>query len=242
MKYLSAVLALALSVVFAPAVASAQSGVTGAWEITLTTPQGPTAINLTLAQDGDKVTGKLDSPMGSVPITGTNTASAMALRAHLELQGNAVDLGLNGKAESDAMTGVLKIGDFGEFPFTGKRVAAKPEGAAAAAPNAPAGPPPTDANGKWNVVLTLGGAGSFPLSATLKQDGEKVSGVLGSMAGEVPVNGTMVGKTLKLEFKAETPQGALPITMTGELGATGFAGKASIAGLGETDWTATRVP
>src|SRR4051812_34966373 len=116
MKYLTAVLALALSVVFAPAAVSAQSGVTGAWEITLTTPQGATSVNLTLAQDGEKVTGKLDSPMGSVPITGTNSGGAMALTAHVELQGNAMDLGLNGKAESDAMSGVVKIGDFGEFP------------------------------------------------------------------------------------------------------------------------------
>src|SRR5436190_12682990 len=163
MKYLTAALALALSVVLAPAAVSAQSGVTGDWEITLTTPQGATTVNLTLAQDGEKVTGKLDSPMGSVPITGTNTAGAMALTAHVELQGNAMDLGLNGKAESDVMSGVVKIGDFGEFPFTGKRAAAKPDAAAAAASNAPAGPPPTDANGKWNIVLTLGGAGSFPL-------------------------------------------------------------------------------
>jgi hypothetical protein len=239
MKYLTAALALALSVVLAPAAVSAQSGVTGDWEITLTTPQGATTVNLTLAQDGEKVTGKLDSPMGSVPIAGTNTAGTMALMAHVDLQGNAIDLGLNGKAESDAMSGVVKIGDFGEFPFTGKRAAAKP---AAAASTVPSGPPPTDANGKWNIVLTLGGAGTFPLSATFKQDGDKVTGVLSSVGGEVPVSGTMVGKTLKLDFKAETPQGPLPITMTGELGATGFTGKASIAGLGETDWTATRVP
>jgi hypothetical protein len=186
------------------------------------------------------VSGSLESPMGSLPLAGTNTAGTLALTAHVEVQGNALDLGLNGKAEADSMSGTVKIGDFGEFPFTGKRGAATAAAATAAAP-ASAVPAPTDANGKWNIVLTLGGAGSFPLTGTFKQDGDKVSGVLSSMAGEVPVSGTMVGKSLKLEFKIDTPQGQMPITMTGELGATGFAGKASIAGLGESDWTGTRV-
>jgi hypothetical protein len=174
-----------------------------------------------------------------VPLTGTNAGGTLALSAHVELQGNAIDLGLNGKAESDAMSGMVKIGDFGEFPFTGKRGA--PSASADAAPAGAALPAATDANGKWKIVLTLGGAGSFPLTGTFKQEGEKVSGVLSSMAGEVPVSGTMVGKVLKLDFKVDTPQGQLPITMSGELGATGFAGKASVAGVGETDWTATRV-
>jgi hypothetical protein len=237
MKYLTS--ALALVAVLAAAPAFAQGTVAGNWDITMTTPQGPTTVNLKLTQDGDKVSGSLESPMGSVPLAGTNTAGTVALTAHVELQGNAIDLGLNGKVDGDSMTGAVKIGDFGEFPITGKRGAATAS-ASAAAPAAAAAAP-TDANGKWNIVLTLGGAGSFPLTGTFKQDGEKVSGVLTSMAGEVPVSGTMVGKALKLEFKVDTPQGQLPITMTGELGATGFAGKASIAGLGDTDWTATRV-
>jgi len=238
MKYLTS--ALALVVVLAAAPAFAQGTVAGNWDITMTTPQGPTTVNLKLTQDGNKVSGSLESPMGSVPLAGTNTAGTVALTAHVELQGNAIDLGLNGKADGDSMNGAVKIGDFGEFPFTGKRGPAA--AASAAAAPATAASAPTDANGKWNITLTLGGAGSFPLTGTFKQDGEKVSGVLTSMAGEVPVSGTMAGKTLKLEFKVDTPQGQLPITMTGELGTTGFAGKASIAGLGDTDWTATRVP
>jgi len=179
--------------------------------------------------------------MGSVGIAGTTTAGALVLSARLDLQGSAMDLGISGKPDGDSMNGTVKFGDFGEFPFTGKRVAATVEAPAAPVANAPAGPPPTDANGKWNIVLTLGSTGSLPLAATLTQDGEKVSGMLSSIAGQVPVSGTMVGKSLKLQFKVATPQGELPITMTGELGAAGFSGKASVAGLAETAWTATPV-
>jgi hypothetical protein len=75
----------------------------------------------------------------------------------------------------------------------------------------------------------------------MKQDGDKVSGTMNSMAGSVVLAGTVTGKTVKFEFEAETPQGKLPITMTGDIGETGVTGKAAISGLGEADWTATRV-
>ena len=82
--------------------------------------------------------------------------------------------------------------------------------------------------------------GDLPATATLTQDGTNVTGMLSSMAGDVPVKGTMTGNSLKLEFTAETPQGPITVTMTGELAATGFTGKASLAGIGEADWKATR--
>jgi hypothetical protein len=243
MKYLP-MLALAVIFGFAPSAAVAQGSVAGDWELTLNTPQGFNTVNLTLAQDGDKITGNLNSPMGSVPVTGTNTAGALALTAHIDIQGNGIDLGLNGKVEGESLNGAVKFGDFGEFPFTGKRAA--PKTAASSGGPAPGGGAPavnaTDANGHWNIILTLAGAGEFPVSATLTQQGEKVSGTFSSAIGDVAVAGTMVGKLLKLEFTAETPQGSLPVTMTGELGTSGFIGKATIVGMGEADWTGTRVP
>jgi hypothetical protein len=109
-------------------------------------------------------------------------------------------------------------------------------------PSAPGGLS-TGAAGKWNIVLTIPGAGQFPASATLTQEGDKVAGVLSSqLGGEVAVTGTMTGTSLKLEFMAVTPQGGIPIVMTGIMSDQGLTGKASVAGMGEVDWTATRVP
>jgi hypothetical protein len=51
----------------------------------------------------------------------------------------------------------------------------------------------------------------------------------------------MVGTTLKLEFKADTPAGPMAVSMTGELGPSGLSGKSAVAGLGETDWVGRRV-
>ncbi|MQA31656.1 MAG: hypothetical protein GEU82_17775 [Luteitalea sp.] len=66
--------------------------------------------------------------------------------------------------------------------------------------------------------------------------------MLNSLAGDVAVNGTVTSAVLRIEFQAKTPQGELPIVMTGDFTGTGAAGKAGIAGMGEVDWTATRVP
>jgi hypothetical protein len=82
--------------------------------------------------------------------------------------------------------------------------------------------------------------GEFPVQADFKQDGTKLTGTFSGPTGDVTLQGTMTGPSLKLEFEVETPQGKMPIVMTGELGAQGFAGKATIAGMGEANWKGTR--
>jgi hypothetical protein len=85
--------------------------------------------------------------------------------------------------------------------------------------------------------------GEFPVTAVLTQEGEKVSGTVAlptNPAGTIPVNGTMVGSALTLDFVVQTPQGDMPVAMKGDLGPSGFAGKASLGPLGEADWTGTR--
>ena len=234
-------------VLMAPIAAHAQTtNVAGAWDITLSTPQGENTVNVTFKQDGDKVTGTLSSPMGEVPLTGTATAGNLKVVGNIDAGGAQLEMGFTGKVAGDTVDGMVKVGDFGEFPFTGKRAAPKAPAASAstaAAPARPAAAPAAgagNAGGKWDVVLSIAGVGDFPMTATLTQMTDKVAGSISSQAGDVPVSGTMTGNALKLEFIAQTPQGDIAITMTGTLGASGFTGKASIAGMGEADWTAKR--
>jgi hypothetical protein len=218
---------------------------TGAWELTVDTPQGPNTSTLSLKQDGDKLTGDLTSQMGSTPITGTFSAGTVAVTANIDIQGTSLQLGINGKLDADTMAGEVKFGDFGAFPFTAKRAGTA---AAAAAPAPPAAPAAraaapgstTDATGKWDIVLNIEGVGEFPVQADFKQDGTKLTGTFSGPAGDVTLQGTMTGSSLKMEFEVETPQGKMPIVMTGELGAEGFAGKATLAGMGEANWKGTR--
>jgi hypothetical protein len=233
--------------VLAPLAALAQTtNVAGAWDLTLSTPQGDNTVTVTFQQDGDKVTGTLASPMGEMALAGTAAAGTLKAVGTFDAGGQALEMTFTGKVAGDAVDGTVKFGDFGEFPFTGKRAGAKAAApaATAAAPTAArpaaASASAAGAGGKWDVVLSIAGAGDFPMTATLTQTADKVTGTITSQAGDVPVAGTFTGNALKLEFTAQTPNGEIPVTMTGTLGASGLTGKASIAGMGEADWTAKR--
>jgi hypothetical protein len=235
---------VALSFVVSLASGAFAQSPAGAWDLTIDTPQGPNTSTLTLKLEGDKLSGDLASQMGSTPVTGTFSAGTVAVTANLDIQGTSLQLGINGKVDADTMTGSVKLGDFGEFPFTAKRGGA---GAAAAAP-APATPAArpaapgsaTDATGKWDIVINIEGVGEVPVQADFKQDGSKITGTFTGPGGDVTLQGTMTGSSLKMEFEVETPQGKLPIVMTGDLGPDGFTGKATLAGMGEANWKGTR--
>jgi hypothetical protein len=162
----------------------------------------------------------------------------------MDMQGQSIAITMTGKVTGDSIAGNFNFGGLGDVPWTAKR---KPAGSASAAPAAaPAAASSTSGAaaaggiaGKWDLTINMMGNASNA-SATFTQAGDKVSGTLSSQAGETPVSGTFTGKSLKLEFKVDTPQGALDITMTGDLGADGITGKMSLAGLGDADWTGKR--
>ena len=76
-------------------------------------------------------------------------------------------------------------------------------------------------------------AGDMPANATLSDTNGKVTGTFGSQLGEVPVSGTAEGKALKLTLVAQTPQGDMTVTMTGDLDGDNIVnGKADVVGAG----------
>lgn len=241
MKNFMGVLAVSAMLAFTSASAFAQSGPAGEWTLSMATPQGTTNVGLSLKVAGDKVTGEMNSPMGPVAVAGTAAGDDVNVTAEVSIQGMALTFVIGGKVAGDTMDGTVKVGDFGEFPFTGKRAGAAPAAAAVAAPGATVGGAAiTDLNGKWDIKIVIAGMGEMPAVAVMKQEGEKLSGTISGPAGEMAIAGTVTGKAVKIDFEADTPQGKLPVTMTGDIGATSVVGKASIAGMGEADWTATR--
>jgi hypothetical protein len=234
------VLTLAI-VASAPMAAFAQTDVSGDWLVTVESPQGPSTINLTMKQVGEALTGTVTSPMGSVDFKGKVLKDALNVSYTLNLQGNSIEITMTGTVAGDAITGKVDFGGLGEVPWTAKRKAASAPPASHAASAAPplAAAGGGEISGKWDITFNMVG-NQLPGSATFMQTGDKVTGTLTSQAGGVPISGTMTGKTLKLEFNIPTQQGDIPVTMTGDLGPDGFTGKASLAGLGEADWTGKR--
>lgn len=242
----SCVLALAF-VLSLPYSALAQVDVTGDWAVTIESPQGPMTIDTTMKQAGEDLTGTITSPMGSVDFKGKLVKDALNVNYTMDLQGNSIQITMTGTVAGESMTGNLNFGGLGDIPWSAKK---KTAATAAAAPAAAASAQPaslpaeagstTDVSGKWDITFNMAG-NPMPATANFTQSGDKVTGTIASQAGETAVAGSMSGSALKLEFNVETPQGQITITMTGDLSATGIAGKANIVGLGEADWTATRV-
>ena len=143
-----------------------------------------------------------------------------------------------GTVAGDNISGNLNFGGLGDVPWTAKRKGAAAASTSAASPSSPAATA-GDVSGKWDITFNMAG-NPMPASAMFVQAGEKITGTISSQAGETAVTGTISGKALKLEFTVETPQGQLSITMTGDVGPAGIMGKATLVGLGDADWTATR--
>lgn len=237
---LSALLALLLAL---PAVAAAQSNVTGPWEVTIDSPQGAMSIDADLKQNGEVLTGNIVSPMGNVELKGTFKNNELSFSYSVPLQGQNLDITMTGKLVGDTIDGLVAIAGLGEVPWKAKRKTAGAAAAPAAAPASAAAPAAATATGqgitgKWDILMDTPG-GQIPFSANFVQAGEKVSGMIAGPTGEIPVTGTMTGNALKMDMNIQTPQGDMEIKFTGDLGPQGLAGKASTM-MGDMTWSATR--
>jgi hypothetical protein len=242
-------LALAVAIA-APAIAQTLPNIAGDWDVTVQSPQGTNTVLVTLKQDGEKVSGLFKSPLGELPFTGALVGNELKFNFSFPVDGQPLLITMTGKVDGDAIAGKADFGGVAEGDWSAKRTTAN----AAAAPPATPTPTPTPATtstattttpggfgGKWDVMLKTPG-GDFPANATLTDEGGKVSGTFGSQMGEVPVNGTVEGKALKITMVAQTPQGSMTVVMTGDLDGDSIVnGKADIEGMGQMEWTAKRV-
>jgi hypothetical protein len=242
--WLPALLAFSLAV---PAVAAAQANITGLWEVTIDSPQGPMSIDAELKQNGEALTGMIISPMGNTEIKGTFKNNELAFSYSVPLQGQNLDISMTGKLADDTIDGLVVIAGLGEVPWKAKRKsgaaaapAAAPPAASAvsAAPAAPAAAGGAGISGKWDILMDTP-AGQMPFAANFVQAGEKVSGTVTGPTGELPITGTMSGNALTMDMNIQTPQGDLAIKFTGDLTPTGLSGKASTM-MGDMTWSATR--
>jgi hypothetical protein len=224
----------------------AQTDISGDWDVTVTSPQGTNTTPVTFKQEGAKVSGMFKSPQGTLPFDGgTMTGDDLKFTFTINVQGMELPITLTGKVDGGAITGKADFGGFAEGDWSAKRSGTATAAAAAPAAAAPAAASTAAAGvgfaGKWDVMLKTP-AGDMPANATLSDDNGKLSGTFGSQLGEVPVSGTAEGKLLKLTLVAQTPQGEMTVTMTGDLDGDNIVnGKAEVAGLGQMEWSAKRI-
>ena len=240
-----------LAVLFAAllvAPAAGQVNLTGDWDMTIESPQGTNTVKVSLTQDGEKLSGLFKSEMGELPFTGTIVGVDVKFAFAIPIQGQSLDIAVTGKVDGQTLAGKMQFGGFGEGDWTAKRAAA-----AAATTTAPATTGSTTTASTTTTATTTAGAGDkwdvtfktpngdLQAVVTVRTDAGKVEGTISSQMGEAPFTGTLEGKALKVSFNFETPQGTLPVVMTGDVeGDTIPNGKAEITGMGTMEWTAKK--
>ena len=187
------------------------------------------------------MSGLFKSPAGELPFDGgTLAGNDLKFVFTVNFQGNPLPITLTGKVDGGAITGKADFGGFAEGDWSGKKVdgataaAAAPTAAPAAAKAAGAG-----LSGKWDLVIKTQ-MGDLPAAAEFVDAGGKITGTLTGPQGPINIAGTFDGNVLKLEFTAPTPNGDIPIKMTGDVSGDAIAGKADFGGMGEGEWTGKR--
>lgn len=111
---------MSLAVVFALLLGvapHAQGSLSGAWDLSINGPQGPINAAATLKQDGEAITGTIDSPQGTVPVKGTVKGKTLAISFSIDGPQGPLDVKVNGEVEGDTMKGMIDFG-MGQADFT----------------------------------------------------------------------------------------------------------------------------
>jgi hypothetical protein len=97
--------------------------VDGKWEIVINSPLGAQKAQLDLATAGGTLTGSQQAAQGSGPlengkVDGNNVSWSAKITSPMPMT-----LDFTGMVEGDKLSGSVKAGSFGSFPFSGTRVA-----------------------------------------------------------------------------------------------------------------------
>jgi hypothetical protein len=116
-RILSAILALGVIVT---ATAYAQSSLAGAWELSINGPEGPITATATLKQDGENVTGSIETPQGVAEMKGTYKGKALNMAFTIQGPQGPIDIKVTSEVDGTSMKGIIDFG-MGMADFTAKK-------------------------------------------------------------------------------------------------------------------------
>ena len=111
--------AIALGLILS-ATAYAQESVAGAWELSINGPEGPITATATLKQDGENVTGSIETPQGVAEMKGTYKGKALNMAFTIQGPNGAIDIKVNSEVDGTSMKGIIDFG-MGMAEFTAKK-------------------------------------------------------------------------------------------------------------------------
>lgn len=101
--------------------ATAPVDVTGVWDLAVVTPMAPGHPVFTLKQEGDNLSGLYRGAFGEAPVTGTVRGAEVRFAIKVRAGSQEATIEYIGTVEGAAMKGRVKLGEFGEGTFTGRK-------------------------------------------------------------------------------------------------------------------------
>ena len=116
-----------LGSVAVPTAARAQAvDLSGAWVLTVESPNGTGRRDVTFVQDGDSLSGEISSSRAAGPLVGTMDGSDVTFVATVQMDSGGFDITYRGTVAGDEMEGTVDFGSYGNGTFTGRRTESGP--------------------------------------------------------------------------------------------------------------------
>jgi hypothetical protein len=109
-----------LTIAFAPA------DVAGNWRVEFVVPTGEMAVNMTINQNGSRLSGQVVNEDGEFPIEGTVSGDQVIVTWVVPEQGSQMSITMKGTVEGEYITGTARIGNVGEGTLSARRMSRNP--------------------------------------------------------------------------------------------------------------------
>jgi imidazolonepropionase-like amidohydrolase len=244
----------------------AGQGVSGTWAVNINLGGGSGSaqqefrVTLILQQQGDRLTGSLQGPLGSGQLaSGAATGADINFTVPVTLPGPATqttDAQFTGTVTGNEMRGNVTLVGRGSGTFTGTRAGGPPPGAPATRqpaappgqtptpPDDPARPPASDSSegisGTYGVEFVVGGR-TIPATLRFRQQGSTLTGTMSSELGNSEIVGGAVNGN-SFTFTASVNIGdVVDVNIAGTVSGNDISGTAAAPG-GTATFSGRRIP
>lgn len=122
-KRVAAVLAFVLAVTSATA-SAAETDISGEWIVTLDFVTNKATIEATIKQTEDKLAAEVLTPAGRLDFNGTLVDNKISAVYSMQVQGNVLEIRMNGIVEAETLSGTIAFGRGQEVKWTAVRKSA----------------------------------------------------------------------------------------------------------------------
>jgi hypothetical protein len=120
-KGVATALAFVLAVISATAAAAAETDITGAWIVTLDLVTGKASVEANIKQTDDKLAAQVMTPAGAIDFNGTLVNNKISAVYSMQLQGNFLEIRMNGVVDADTLSGTIEFAPGQEVKWTAVR-------------------------------------------------------------------------------------------------------------------------